>query len=176
MDTSGGSGERRKTVVFDVDNTLVDSNERFRKSLEEVAGRPVNSLDDLNPEERRRFWEVFLSPKYIELDKPLEKGISEIRDRAEKGYYIVILTGRPERLRIHTEMQLRKFGVPFHKLIMRSDNDYRQDYEYKVEKLGMLQNDGHEVVEFHEDLDRTVEAVRKTYPWIRVCHHKMGSP
>ncbi|MHA1581778.1 MAG: hypothetical protein ACTSYM_04685 [Candidatus Baldrarchaeia archaeon] len=35
-------------------------------------------------EERKKFWDVFLSPELLHLDKPIERGVSLIRE-SEKG-------------------------------------------------------------------------------------------
>jgi len=164
--------EGRDTVVFDIDNTLVDSRERFKRSLHEASGGRAETIDQLNKEEMRRFWEVFLSPKYIELDKPMYEAIEEVLERARRGYYIVILTGRPEKLRSHTEKQLDRFGIPYDRLIMRANGDYRKDYEYKSSMLKRLLEEGLNIVEYHEDLSRTIQTVRERFPWIKVCHHR----
>jgi uncharacterized HAD superfamily protein len=36
----------------------------------------------------------------------------------DEGHMIVLTTARPEDLREHTEYELRKNGIPYHKLIM----------------------------------------------------------
>ncbi len=170
--------DRVRLAIFDIDNTLIDSTERFRKSLEEVAGRRVESLEELGPEERNRFWDVFLSPKYLHLDRPMERGIKELLERRGEGYYILILTGRPERMREVTVEQLREIGVEYDALLMRRDDDRRPDHIYKPVRIGMIMRgiDSRDAsIEYHEDMPKTIEAVRQRFPYIRICVHGPGT-
>ncbi|MEM1913588.1 MAG: hypothetical protein QW067_10645 [Thermofilaceae archaeon] len=135
----------RGCVVFDVDGVLVDSSERLRRSLEEVGAGDVS---ELNGERRRRFWEIFLSEKYIELDKPNPPAVELAKKRKSEGYGLVILTGRPLKLLRKTLEQLNSYGVPYDAVIFRSDGFYGKDHEYKkraLEELGLT------VVELHDD-------------------------
>jgi len=161
-----------RLAIFDIDNTLVDSTGRFRKSLEEVSSGRATSLDQLSEEERNRFWEVFLSPKYLYLDRPMERGVKELLDR--RG----ILTGRPERMREVTIKQLRDIGVEYDALLMRRDDDRRPDHIYKPLRIEMVMRgiDPREAsIEYHEDMPRTIEVVRQRFPYIRICIHGPGT-
>lgn len=41
-----------------------------------------------------------------------------LQQRRDEGHMIVLTTARPEELREHTEYELTKNGIPFHKLVM----------------------------------------------------------
>jgi len=86
----------KKCIVYDIDNTLLDVRERYWRSIEDAGGDPLKGVDRIKGETKRRFWNVFLSDKYLYLDKPSEKTIKDVNKKYDEGYIIIILTGRPE--------------------------------------------------------------------------------
>lgn len=154
--------------VFDIDGVLVDSSERFKRSLEYVG---VDRFEDLGSR-KREFWEVFLSDRLIHLDKPVPEALSALMDAAGRGP-VVIITGRPERMASATMDQLRSMGAVFNAIIFRSNNSYMKDYELKdlvVRELGI------DVLEAHDD---SPEVCRKMLEHARrgvYCWVKPGEP
>ncbi|MEM4595492.1 MAG: HAD family acid phosphatase [Thermofilaceae archaeon] len=146
-------------VVFDIDGVLVDCSERLKRSLEEVG---ASDTSELLGEKRRRFWEVFLSEKYMDADAANPEAVELAWKRRLSGYRVVLVTGRPERLSAATFEQLRRFNVVFDAVVFRA-NDYRgKDHEYKrtvLEELGLR------VVELHDDSEQVCAA----------CAHLAGS-
>lgn len=141
----------------------MDSSARLSATLSEIGAR---SFGELSGERRWRFWEVFLSTKYIHLDRPNPVAIELAKERKREGYGIVIVTGRPARLRDVTLVQLTSFGVPFDLLVMREDNFFAKDHEYKrivVEGLRLR------IAEAHDDSPDVCEAykryARRVYLW-----------
>jgi len=121
----------RKCVVFDLDGTLVDSSQRYRLCAEESAG------------DRTLFWLCFQSPRYMHLDAPRWDIISIARALKEQGYRIVIVSGRNRAAQLQATLeQLREWGIPFDRLILREQGDFRKDYVYKYEVLRKLLTDG----------------------------------
>ena len=162
-------------VVFDIDNTLIDSRKRFHLSLKEAAnGRKINEFKELTPEEREKFWNIFLSDKYIENDLPIQPAIDELVKRYRDGFTIIILTGRPESMLEATLDQLRRYQIPFHRLYMRPMGDTNPDYIYKPLQLKKIMAEGYDIIEYHEDSIKTVERVKSLYPNIKVCVHGFG--
>ena len=135
----------RPVALFDIDGVLVDCTTRLQRSLEEV-GATKDDLDR-NPEARRRFWRVFLSEKYMHLDRPVEVATRLLKER-KKRYSIVIVTGRPEALLRPTIRQLEDFGVPFDAVVFRAQGYFGKDHEYKLRVVESLNLD---VVEVHDD-------------------------
>lgn len=164
----------RKIVIYDIDNTLFDVRERYWRSLEDVGIDPLKGIEKVRGVNRRRFWEIFLSNKYLHLDKPSMKNIEEVNSKYDEGYIVIILTGRPERLRKDTEEQLKKYGVKYHLLIMRPEGNREPDYIYKVNVINELINAGLNIVEYHEDDDKTIDRIRKLYPQIKVYKHDLS--
>uniref|UniRef100_A0A7C4H4Q3 HAD family hydrolase n=1 Tax=Ignisphaera aggregans TaxID=334771 RepID=A0A7C4H4Q3_9CREN len=136
---------REKCIVFDIDGVLIDNSERVKRTLEEIGARDVSELDE---EKKKKFWDIFLSDKYIDLDKPNPQAIELAKKRKSEGYRIVILTGRPMKMMKKTIEQLNKYGVPYDAIIFRSDGYYAKDYEYKKKVLEEMRLT---VIELHDD-------------------------
>jgi len=148
---------RPKAVVFDIDGVLVDSSRRFNKALEEVGAKDPK---ELTGEKRKRFWEVFLSEKYLHLDNPNEEYVERLREYRAQGYKIIILTGRPERLRRATEEQLRRFGVEYDEIVFRPEGDYSKDHEFKARELAKLMQ-RYTIEAVYDDSEAVVEAASR---------------
>lgn len=148
-------------VVFDMDMVIADNRERLRVALEKFNLKSMSEVKKLRWEERKKFWDVFLSPELLHLDKPIERGISLIRDRAKRGYYIVILSGRPERLREGTVLQLKSWKVPYDKLYLREDDSYEKDHLFKAKVVKKLLEKGFRVVEVHDDFVENLTEIAK---------------
>ncbi|MCI4407575.1 MAG: hypothetical protein JHC26_00650 [Thermofilum sp.] len=149
-----------KILVVDLDNTLFDTRARYNACLAEQG---VASLDSLHGEARRRFWECYQSPKYMDFDIPNQDVLNVVKKAKEKGWIVILLTGRNgETQREKTLEQLQKFGVPYDYLIMRNPNDYRKEVEYKREILSSLKGLGDVVV--IDDNPEVRKLVSKAYP------------
>lgn len=165
----------RNTVIYDIDNTLIDSRRRYFKSLFEVAnGRRVQNFRELTLEEKRRFWSVFLSSKYLHLDTPIIETIKEVNSKYNSGFYVILLTGRPEYMFEDTVRQLDIFGVKYHRIYMRPLYDKNPDYIYKPAQIRRILSEGFNILEYHDDSVSALERVRQMYPNILVCRHGFG--
>ena len=90
-----------KAIVFDLDGVLVDCSERYRLCLQEANGK-----------RNKRFWECFLSEKYMDLDQPNTETIETLREYYRRGYRIIILTGRvKEKQENKTKQQLKQYNI-----------------------------------------------------------------
>ena len=69
----------KNTIIFDLDGTLADINERKQKS----------QLDN-----GKMDWDIFFDPENIKLDKPKPEVIKCAQMFKEQGYKIVIFSGR----------------------------------------------------------------------------------
>ena len=165
----------KDAVVYDIDNTLIDSRKRFYISLLEAAnGRRVKGYRDLSPEERNSFWNIFLSPKYMDLDTPIIETIEEVNKKYDAGLTVIILTGRPEYLYEETVKQLKKFNVKYHRLYMRPNHDTNPDYIYKPMQIKRILAEGFNILEYHDDSVSALERVKSQHPKIFVCKHGFG--
>lgn len=142
-------------VVFDIDGVLIDCTERLKLSLSELG---VNNLSEINKTLKKKFWEIFLSPKYIDYDTPNPEAIDWCRKRHREGYSILLLTGRPENLITHTVNQLNRFNTPYHSIVFRPTGVFEKDYVFKenvIKELGMR------VVELHDDSEDVCKTLAK---------------
>ncbi len=109
-------------LSFDIDGTLVNSTDRLMSCME-------NGKVD---------WKCFLDCGKLHMDQPIPFNISIINKAIRSGLTVILVTGRPERMRECTLSQLMKFGVNvsgIRVLVMRRDYDDRPDPEYKVDAL-----------------------------------------
>jgi len=163
----------REIIIYDIDNTLLDVRERYWKAIEDAGGDPLKGLKKIDTRMRKRFWEIFLSRKYLSLDKPCISCIRELNEKYDNGYIILLLTGRPEYLRGDTVEQLKKNGIKYHLLIMRPNNNREPDHIYKVEVIKRIVDMGYRVIEYHEDDYETIKRIKKLYPDIKVIRHDL---
>ena len=96
----------KNTIIFDLDGTLADINERKQKS----------QLDN-----GKMDWEVFFDPENIKLDKPKPEVIKCAQMFHQQGYKIVIFSGRNDRSFHTTKEWLAQHEVPYDLLVLRPD-------------------------------------------------------
>ncbi|MGN7503565.1 MAG: LNS2 domain-containing protein [Alphaproteobacteria bacterium] len=131
------------TVLFDLDGTLADITHR-RKFLESP-----------NPD-----WKSF--NKNMGDDTPNKPVVSLYKSLWDTNQYeIIILTGRNEKFRSITEQWLAWNEIPFGSLLMRADNDYRQDHIIKEEMLKHLLSKGKKILFSIDDRQQVVDMWRR---------------
>lgn len=162
----------KKIMVFDLDMTLIDARERYFRSMEEIGFPGNTSLKVLSPKDRNRFWNVFLSEKYINYDKPIESTIKYVRVKYREGYGILILTGRPVSMEYLTRKQLKEFNIPYHYIIMRPKGNYDDAVTFKLKVIDSIISYNIEIIELHDDDKELIMEVKERYPWIRTILYK----
>jgi predicted kinase len=85
---------------------------------------------------------------------------------------ILIVTARHEPYRTHTENWLAKFNIPYTKLYMRADGDYRQDHEVKIDILSKILDDGFDPFLVIDDRPEVVEAWRNYGLTVLQCNYE----
>lgn len=112
-----------KYVSFDIDGVLVNSENRLKLCL-----KSNNEVD----------WDCFLDCRKLFMDSPKTRNINLLKLLRNRGFGIIIVTGRRESMRKCTIDQLRSFGVnEFEDLFMRPDDNTEPDPIYKS---GMIKN------------------------------------
>jgi predicted kinase len=115
-----------KTVLFDLDGTLADISHRLHHIK--------NGSHD---------WDRFFA------ECGNDALIEPIRDLATdfdcRGYKIILVSGRSDKVRGLTEDWLNAHSVPYSELYMRMDGDYRQDFIIKSEILDHLLAGGNRI-------------------------------
>ena len=163
-------------MIFDLDMTLIDVHARYCRCMEELGFSGNTSLKTLSSKDRAKFWKLFLSDKYIWLDKPIDHVIKIARERFRRGYGILILTGRPVDMELITRRQLEEFGIPYHSLIMRPKGYYEETVKFKKEIVDYLINLGLKIVEIHDDDYEFIKLINKDYPAITTVLHRTHHP
>ncbi|MEU8839465.1 HAD family acid phosphatase [Streptomyces roseus] len=133
------SNDRRPLAVFDIDNTLADTDHRQHF----LEGRP-------------RDWDGFFGA--APADPPLARGVALAVEQAA-DCEVVYLTGRPERCRADTEEWLTRHGLPEGRVWMRGNQDRRPARSTKLEVLRRIAR-GREVRMLVDDDELVCQAAR----------------
>lgn len=105
-----------RNIIFDIDGTLAD---------------PKDRLHFLEKKDWNSFYDACLD------DTPIHHVIYLLQE-LKKNHHIIILTGRPERIKDKTLQWLKANNISFDEIYFRKDGDYRPDYEIKEEMLKTL--------------------------------------
>lgn len=147
-----GSHQNMNYFVTDIDNTIADTRNRLRRSLEEIdrvevyektADRYGGFGDYLDTKEEEAFWSLFLSNRFLHLDRPAPGAAEFLQKIRDEGVEIVYLTGRHDEegdsMRPGTESWLEGHGFPSPdrsgvELFMKPERKMG-DREFKLAKL-----------------------------------------
>lgn len=124
-------------AIFDVDGTLMNVNHRRHH----VSGVNKN-------------WKAF--NESMVLDTPNE-AVFQLAKQTDLP--VIIVSGRNERHRDVTERQLQ--SIDYIKLIMRPDDNYEADYEFKESVLNVLKETGFNVQFVVDDRPSVVQMWRR---------------
>lgn len=105
-----------RNIIFDIDGTLAD---------------PKDRLHFLEKKDWDSFYDACLD------DAPIHHVIYLLQE-LKKNHRIIILTGRPERIKNKTLQWLKANKISFDEIYFRKDGDHRPDYEVKEEMLKAL--------------------------------------
>ena len=134
--------EEVKTLICDIDGTLADLNHRRVY----IASKPKNYM---------AFKERIME------DKPIVHIINTVKQFRDLGYKIVLCSGRGEEQRQGTEDWLRLHDVPYDKMYMRAEKDYRSDDIIKEELLDRIISAGYKPWLVLDDRERVVQMWRR---------------
>ena len=143
-----------KIIVFDIDGTLANIEHRRQY----VANKPKN-------------WYAFnAAMKYDTVNEDIANLLDIFVD---KGYVIILCSGRGEETRAVTEQWLQDNNLLYQKLYMRPAKDYRPDYVIKLELLEQIRKDYGEPYMWFDDRNQVVDAIRAA--GVRVCQVAEGN-
>jgi hypothetical protein len=133
----------RETVLFDIDGTLANIEHR-RRFLKQS---PPN-------------WKAFNAE--MGEDTPNASVVSLYKALWNASCYeLILVTGRSENSRALTEQWLAWNEIPFSRLLMRTEHDFRADHVIKEELLDMLLGEGKQIVFTVDDRQQVVDMWRR---------------
>ncbi|HUD15830.1 MAG TPA: hypothetical protein VMQ59_01160 [Acidimicrobiales bacterium] len=119
------------TVVFDIDGVLSDAAGRQRFLMGED-----------------RDWDAFFEACG---EDPLVTELARLLELLDRDLQVVLLTGRPLRVRRQTDAWLRRFSVRFDLLVMRDRGDYARVTVFKRRTVEALREYGFDLRLAFED-------------------------
>jgi phosphoglycolate phosphatase-like HAD superfamily hydrolase len=126
--------ELAEAVIFDMDGTLCDVS-----SIRHYLQKPKGKKD----------FESFHSNS---VDCPPHEWVADrARKLAAEGYAVLIVTARQEKWFYHTLVWLVEKEVPFDDIYMRTNGDFRPDYEIKQELLERIRAVGYDPILAFDD-------------------------
>ena len=150
----------RSVAIFDLDGVLIDSSARFKSTLAELGVSEEEFTSPFSDKSvRRMFWKIFLSEKYMNLDKPVKEAIELAWEKKREGNKIVIISGRPAKLKEATLKQIREFKIPCDLIVFRGNRNFSKAHVFKEDVVTDLNIDN--IVEIHEDSPTVCEAFLK---------------
>ena len=153
----------KRCYIFDVDGVIIDVSEKVQAAKELAKTKGLN-------------WKTLLhSKELLSLDRPRKLGVEILRDRLRKGS-VIFITGRPERLRKKTLEELRRFtGIEKPILITAPRIKGAGLISRKLIAFRKAAEICQEVVEYHDDDENVLRAVRVEYPTIDLFLHENSS-
>ncbi len=115
-------------IIVDIDGTCADNTHRAHLLQEIVDSDLHRTAEDMKNDRWTQFYDL------CDRDVPM-LDIRSIVKRVGAQGNVVYLTGRVERIRAKTETWLRVHGFPEGKVLMRANDDYRPNAEFKLDTL-----------------------------------------
>lgn len=127
---------KRNAIVLDIDGVLLDNTQTFKDILRlQLTG------DEM--------WDYFYN-NCNGFHVPLIQETMTFLNFVSKKVHIILSTARNEKCRALTEARLRCDFVPFKKLYMRANKDFRPSAEIKKEHLQDIMKD-YNIIAFIDD-------------------------
>lgn len=138
-------------ALFDIDSVLLDSLPRRRAAMQELGLSPSMRASDIHDKElREKFWELYNSPEYAELDVLIEKGKLDFYKQLELGRAAVgISSARHDNIMEATRAHLANLEIPLAHLIVRESGNYDTDIVFKTKWVLRLEGN-YEIVEYFD--------------------------
>jgi len=124
----------RNAVLVDVDGTLCD-----------VSG--IRHYVESDP--RHRNFDKF--HRASALCPAIASTVDCVREQHAAGITVIVVTSRKQQYEHLTRVWLRKWGVPFDRLLFRADHDERRDDLVKADLLAKIRAEGYEVIAAIDD-------------------------
>jgi CRISPR/Cas system-associated exonuclease Cas4 (RecB family) len=156
-------------AIFDVDATLLDNSNRRRAVMQELGFPPQSRVSDIIDDEKREgYWEVFNSPKYVELDSLIEQGRDSAYEQLKLGRTpIGISSSRQDQLLEVTRARLANLAIPISHLILREPGNFDSDAKFKT-KWAIRLSRNYEIADIFDRDASATEAIKKKIQEARI--------
>jgi HAD superfamily, subfamily IIIB (Acid phosphatase) len=131
------------TVLFDIDGTLANIDHRRAFLTKEPPD-----------------WKAFNAEMGNDVPNPSVVSLYKALWNAN-SYEMILVTGRSQCSRALTEQWLAWNEIPFSRLLMRADHDFRADHIIKEELLDLLLAEGKEIAFTVDDRQQVVDMWRR---------------
>ena len=138
---------KKNAIVWDIDNTLLDTRHLFEQDSLDYFYEHCNDDDVPVIDKAKNFLDTLNHSQYYKRDNYLEDGTSSIE---RLDYVTILLTARNEHNREATEDKLADAGIGYDYLLMRADDDFREPPEVKRDYLIKLMEE-YDIVAFIDD-------------------------
>ena len=130
---------KKDCVVCDVDGVLLDSSWIIREIYEKGLKGDTK-------------WDYFYSKCNSEKVMPIAWAKKYLELAVLNGILPLLLTARNEHNRAETEKKLKKENIPYFKMYMRQEGDYRTSSEVKEDWLKEISNEYNIIIFIDDDL------------------------
>lgn len=117
----------KPTIVIDIDGTILDTTARWNEAKKQA--KPPSP----------KFWNEFMNPKLVPLDKPIPETVKKLRQLESLGMKVIYLSGRRSNLIKETKALLEKHGYPTGRIILRKLGD--ETVDFKIMNLLQLKSE-----------------------------------
>ena len=159
-----------KLCICDIDGVISNSDARFAKAeearqafMKDLDARLETILHGATSEKRATdlYWRTAFDPELVALDIAIPGAIDALAALAFSGWQVVILTSRPESMRVATRQWLFESGYPVESLVIMKVPAF-QYTKTVVWKAGMVQTlaamfGAEEVVVVDDEMDSFIE-------------------
>ncbi len=142
------------TIVVDLNNTIIDGIDRIEKCL------PLKNTPGY----------LQCYKENIDLEKPRQEIISIINNLYNK-FQIWIVTGRHISMKQETVEELKRFGVKYHKLTMKTDMTI-SDLKYKIKTITWI-NRKSRVIAIIDDDEKVLKSIKFPFIPLKVTDGKI---
>jgi hypothetical protein len=155
-----------QVIIADIDGTVLDVAGRTAACLREIGlefDDPLAVSRTLRGDDNRRFYELFLGTKYIDLDTPMPRVIEQLRALIEETKLpLIYLSGRLTNVERPTRKALEAIGLPFEALALRP---FRYRFKRATEwKVIAIREVGYEPVHIFDDDADVLKALGAAFP------------
>lgn len=157
-ETANNLRNEKKVAIFDVDNTLLLTDNALSMAQVKLLGRSMISeeFNQLPRELKMKVIEVACM-EFMDMITPNVTMIDRLKELRKNGYAIIVLTSRPSSVERHTMEVLKKYGVEYDQIYHNPNSLEVKQTTFKTAKLPEITK-GYGYVEVYDDHRRVFDS------------------